>query len=517
MPPIRLTAANSARTHVKSQTRREFLKTTGAAVGLAALNGCGLWSHLDESNDTTLPNIVVIWADDLGQREISCYGGDIPTPNIDSIARTGARFTDFYAANPTCAPSRYSFLTGQHHNRTYQTNTPGRTTLPQALKARGYLNAIIGKWHMNPIGPKSPQDLETARQLGMPNANLTWTPTEHGFDYYCGHWYPTYFCHDRDVTIWRRLLSSDFNLKPWFTATGQLDPPTGYATDILTEDAAAFIRSVPQDRPFFLWLPYNAPHYGHGIVSGKDNLANNHANTCWITPNGGTPHPGRSSGADIRTSNTLAAKPQDLDIFKHTKNRKRRFFQAMVKSMDDDVGVILKTLKETGRLNNTIVIFTSDQGSDETPSSAGRNHPFRGAKHSQWEGGLRVPFVMQWPRRMRAGRVIAQIGSHIDMLPTFCGITDIKTEDLLVDGIDITAAILQDQHVQRDLFWYESHPAITPHRVFRRGSWKLADDELYHLDEDIRETTNLAHKYPDKFQELKQAHQAILSKLPCPG
>jgi len=499
------------------QSRREFLKTVGAAVGSAAvLGGCDFLGRVNESDDNELPNIVVIWGDDLGQGEISCYGGEIPTPNIDSIARNGARFTDFYASNPTCAPCRYSFVTGQHHNRTYKTNVEGRTTLPKVLKKRGYISAIIGKWHMNPIVPKSQEDLKTARRLGMPTANLTWMPTEHGFDYYYGHWYPTYFCHDKDATIWRRLVSKDFNVKPWFKSTGELDPPKGYATDLLTEDSASFIHSVPKDKPFFLWLPYNAPHYGHGIVSGKEDLANNQDNTCWIDPKGGAPQKGRISGQEIRISNTLAAKPEDVELFKDTKNRKRRFFKAMVKSMDDGVGEILKVLKETGRLENTIVIFTSDQGSDETRSSAGNNRPFRGAKHTQWEGGLRVPFVMQWPRRMKAGSVIEQVGSHIDMFPTFCGITNIKTDGMLVDGIDITAAMLKGKIIRRDLFWYEQHPAIKPHSVFRRGKWKLADDQLYNLDKDPYETTNLAEKYPQKIQELKKAHEAILKDLPRP-
>lgn len=502
----------------QNQTRRNFLKTIIAAAGwVALLGGCAFAGPAHKDVGSELPNIVVIWADDLGQREISCYGGDIPTPHIDSIGRAGARFTDFYGSNPTCAPSRYSFLTGQHHNRTYKANVQGRTTLPKVLKKRGYVSAIIGKWHMNLIGPNSQQDLETARRYGMPIANLTWIPTEHGFDYYYGHWYPNYFCHDKDASIWRRLLSKDFSSKPWFKSSGELDPPQGYATDLLTADAVSLIKSVPQDKPFFLWLAYNAPHYGQGIVSGRDDLANTEENTFWITPQGGAPQMGRNSGEELKMSSTLAAKPEDVALFKDTKDRKRRFFQAMVKSMDDGVGEILTVLENSGRLENTIVIFTSDQGSDETRSSAGCNRPLRGAKHTQWEGGLRVPFVMQWPKHMKGAQLIEQVGSHIDMLPTFCGITNSNTEGLLVDGVDISVAMLKDKNIKRDLFWYESHPVIKPHNVFRRGKWKLADDELYNLDEDIRETTDVAKKYPRKFQELKKAHEAILKNLPRPG
>ena len=112
--------------------------------------------------------------------------------------------------------------------------------------------------------------------------------------------------------------------------------------------------------------------------------------------------------------------------------------------------------------------------------------------------------------------MVEQVGSHIDMLPTFSRFTNIKTDDMFVDGIDITAAMLQGGHIKRDLFWYESHPAITPHSVFRRGKWKLADDELYHLGDDAYETTDLAKKYPEKFQEVQQAHEAILKGLPGP-
>jgi arylsulfatase A-like enzyme len=216
------------------------------------------------------------------------------------------------------------------------------------------------------------------------------------------------------------LVSDDFNIKPWFKSTGELDPPKGYATDLLTDDAVSFIKSTTKKQPFFLWLTYNAPHYGQAIIEGKKELANNKENTCWIEPKGGSLHKGRISGKEIRLRNTLAAKPEDVELFKDTKDRKRRFYQAMVKSMDDGIGQVLKTLKETGHDKNTIVIFYSDQGSDETISSAGNNRPFRGAKHTQWEGGVRVPFVIQWPGHIKPGSVVEQIGSHTDLLPTFC-------------------------------------------------------------------------------------------------
>ena len=272
------------------QTRREFLRTLGAAVGSAAtLSECDLLGQINQSRHPRPPNIIAIFADDLGQQEISCYGRKdaVPTAHIDSIARNGALFSNFYATSPTCAPSRYSFLTGQYHNRSSTVALQGRTTIPKLLQARGYVSAVIGKWHMIPIGPKSQQDQRTAARMGMPRARLTWIPTEHGFDYYYGHWYPTYFCHDKDASIWRRLVSDDFSLKPWFKLTGELDPPQGYATDLLTDDAVSFIQSVPQEKPFFLWLTYNAPHYGWGIIEGKEDLANNEKNTFWIAPKGG--------------------------------------------------------------------------------------------------------------------------------------------------------------------------------------------------------------------------------------
>jgi len=497
------------------QSRRQFLKTVGAAVGSAVMFGGCEFSNI---RDDELPNIIAIFADDLGQKEISCYGRKdaILTANIDSIARNGARFTNFYATNPTCAPCRYSFLTGQYHNRTSTVKLNGRTTIPKVLKARGYISAVIGKWHLNPMGPRSREDHIAARRFGYGRANLAFIPTEHGFDYYYGHWYPTYWCHDKDVTIWRRLVSDNFNIKPWFKSTGELDPPKGYATDLLTNDAVSFIKSTPKKQPFFLWLTYNAPHYGYAIISGKKDLANNEENTFWIEPQGGSLQKGRISGQDVRFRNTLAAKPEDVELFKNTKNRKRRFFEAMVKAMDDGIGQILKTLKETGHDKNTIVIFFSDQGSDETISSAGNNRPFRGAKHTQWEGGVRVPFVAQWPGHIKPGSVVEQIGSHADLLPTFCRIADIKTDGMLIDGIDITDAILKGENIKRDLFLYEPSPRNKPHKAFRRGPWKYADGQLYNLDEDISETTDVAEKYPEKLQELEKAHTEILKTLNLP-
>ena len=278
-------------------------------------------------------------------------------------------------------------------------------------------------------------------------------------------------------------------------------------------DPVSLIRSTPDDRPLFLWLTYNAPHYGRAIIEGKDDLANTPQNTCWIDPEGGALQKGRISGEQIRVRNTLAAKPEDVAMFEKTKSRKRRFFKAMVKGMDDGIGRILDSLRETGREKNTLVVFTSDQGSDETRSSAGNNRPFRGAKHTQWEGGLRIPMVVRWPDRIPAGRVSEQLGCLTDMLPTFCRLARIETKDMLIDGIDLRDALLEGKNVERDLFWYERHPAITPHRAFRRGPWKLADDQLYNLQTDLAETTDLSKKHPEKLRELKAAHAAVMKSL----
>jgi arylsulfatase A-like enzyme len=448
------------------------------------------------------PNIIVIMADDLGQREVSCYkDGHIKTPNIDSIAKNGIRFRRFYAGNPTCAPSRYAFFTGQHHNRMSKRPLAGRTTIAAELRGRGYRTAMIGKWHINAIGPKS-----------------TFTPTKRGFeffqlDYYYGAWYPPYWGHDRDVTTWWRMVRDDAGIDGWFEATGELDPPVGYSTDLLTDDAIALLRRTPKQRPLFLWLAYNTPHYSHSVYRGRGDSPHTEKNTFWILPEGGTPQKGRHSGETITLRNTLEAKPADVAAFKDVKNRKRRFFNAMVKAMDDNIGRLLDELKRTGRAKNTIVIFTSDQGSDETLSSAGNNRPFRGAKHTQWEGGMRVPLVVQWPDRIKPGGVSDQLGGMIDMLPTFCRIAGCDTENLLVDGIDLSPAILDGKTIERDLFFYERHPAIVPHAVYYRGPWKYADGQLYRLDKDLSETTDLANQYPAKVRELKAAHDRVRQEI----
>ena len=276
------------------------------------------------------PNIVIIYADDLGYGDLSIYGGDIPTPNIDRIGKEGIQFTDFYVAGPVCSPSRFGLLTGSYPARSkqnlYTALMPfdknyiekSETTLPTYLKSQNYKTAIIGKWHLG--------------------SEADAFPTLHGFDEFTGF---TGGCID--------FFDHNYGTveEDWYV-NGKLAKEEGYSTELITKHALQFIDKVNQSKaPFFLYLPYNAPHYG------KTDPGHVPANSVVLK---------EELYEGYKIANTLQAPEQYYKRFEHVKDPYRKAYSAMVSSLDDNVGIVIQKLEQSGLLENTIIWFISDNG-----------------------------------------------------------------------------------------------------------------------------------------------------------
>ena len=419
------------------------------------------------------PNIIIIYADDLGYGDVSSYGGDIPTPNIDRVGKAGIRFTDFYVSAPACTPSRYSLLTGSYPQRSLhnldQVIMPGdehhldhtEVLLPELLKTQGYVTGIIGKWHLGSHNP-------------------AYLPTQFGFDTFSGF---QGGCVDYFTHVYGALGPD------WFVS-GEPQQEAGYSTNLITGHAVDFIEQAKvQAQPFFLYLPYNAPHYGK---TDPDTIPEVTVSLSESTYDG---HP---------VMNTLQAPEAYVDRFSDVPDPYRRAYSAMVASLDDNVGRVLDKLEEAGLSDNTMIWFISDNGGyAESYHGHASNGVLRGEKATLWEGGIRIPAMVCWPGTIQPNQVISQPVCNIDIVPTLGAITGYADTlaHLPVDGINLRPVLVDQKTIERDIFW-----KYRDQRAFRRGDWKLHNaDELYNLASDISEKINVADQHPDKLKELQQA------------
>jgi arylsulfatase A-like enzyme len=405
----------------------------------------------------TLPNIVVIVADDLGYGDLSCYGAsDIRTPNVDALAAAGMRFTHFYSNSPVCSPTRAALLTGRNPDlvgvpgviRTNLDNSWGylsssATLLPEVLRRRGYRRAIVGKWH-----------------LGLQSPN---TPTERGFNFFhgfLGDMMDDYYTHRRHGNNYMRR-----NL-------GEIDPK-GHATDLFTEWAVEYLNERPA-APFLLYAAYNAPHTPIQPT------------TEWL---------GR-----------VQARERNI-------TEPRAKIAALIEHMDEGIGRIIAALKTNGQYENTLIVFTSDNGGQlNAGGTAGR---LRGGKQDMYEGGIRVPSIVVWPNRVKAGTTSGLVAQSSDLLPTLCEAASVPTGP--VDGVSILPSLLgKEQDLSgRTLYWVRREGGARYHGqeyyAVRRGFWKLLHNspfeplELYNLDEDPAEQRNVLKEQPKIGQQLTLA------------
>jgi arylsulfatase A-like enzyme len=401
-------------------------------------------------------------ADDLGYGDLGCYGQQmILTPNIDKLAAEGMRFTQAYAGSTVCAPSRCSLMTGMHngHNR-LRDNIPHEIwlrpddlTVAELLKRAGYKIGGIGKWSLGNPG-----------SWGIVNCQ--------GFDYFYGHlsqdqahfYYPHYLWENEKVV----LIGTRGNKNQKYTH------------DLFTEKALGFIEKHRED-PFFLYLAYTIPHFSD--------------------------HPGSSAERYIVPSDEPYS---NKDWPQMAKN-----YAAMITRMDKDVGRIMDSLKQKGIDENTLVIFTSDNG----PLTRGHvpigffdsNGIFKGGKRDVYEGGIRVPFIARWPGKVKAGTVNDHILAFWDFMPTAAEMTGLPAPEG-IDGISFLPTLLgKPQKKHTYLYWDYGHVRKTYMQAVRMDNWKgvrVGKDaplELYDLKNDPGETRNIAAKHPDIVSRIEHA------------
>jgi arylsulfatase A-like enzyme len=405
-------------------------------------------------NSPQRPNIIFILADDLGYGDVGCYGQKkIKTPNIDKLAADGIRFTQCYAGSTVCAPSRSSLMTGQHTghtrirgNQAYPLQ-PEDVTVAEVLKKAGYTTAVFGKW-----------------ALGL--NNTTGTPGKKGFDEFFGFVSQTH-AHDYYPTnIWRNedLLLLDANTN---------NQKRIYIHDQFTRAATNFIR-INQLKPFFLYLAYTIPHT-HNELGRKT-----------------------GNGMEVPTDEPYS----NEDWPQPEKNK-----AAMITRMDRDIGRILAVLKSHKLETNTVVFFASDNGphkeggpDPEFFQSAG---PLRGIKRALYEGGIRVPMIVQWSGTIRPGQVSDFPWAFWDFLPTAAEIGGASDKlPASIDGQSILPTLFGKPQRPHEFFYWEFHEKGSEQGV-RMGDWKAVRHafdqpmELYDLRTDLGETNNVASRHPD--------------------
>lgn len=436
--------------------RRQFLAQAGAGVLAASMLG-----HSTQAQHPKRPNIIFIMADDLGYGDIGCYGQkQIQTPNLDRMAAEGTRFTQCYSGSPVCAPSRCCLMTGLHtgHAR-IRDNVPHEiflrpddVTVAEVLKQAGYATGAIGKWSLGEPG-----------SWGIANYQ--------GFDYFYGHlnqdqahfYYPDYLWENDKI----KLLFGN-----------RAGKTNEYTHDLFTERALQFIDTHADD-PFFLYLAYTIPHWSD--------------------------YPKDSPMSQPVPSDEPYA---DRDWPQTEKN-----FAAMITRMDRDVGRILDRVKQLGLDENTLIVFTSDNGPDQTlshdPEFFDSNGPFRGIKRDVYEGGIRVPMIARWPGRVPAGRTSGLVTAHWDVMPTLAELAGLPAPKD-IDGISIVPALLGEEQTQQHkyLYWDYGHMRETYIQALRWGDWKgvrIGTDapiELYDLAKDPVEANNVAADHPDVVAQI---------------
>ena len=467
-------------------------------------------AHASSEPGERPPNIILIVADDLGYSDISTFGGGVAggrakTPHIDQLAAEGAVFTQSYSGAATCAVSRAMLMTGRYPTRTGFAFTPmpagmapigmriaasmGRggpssiyypeideikspyeeqglpteeVTVAEVLRDRGYQTFHIGKWHLGRKGGMAPheqgfnQSLLMADGLYLPEDDPKVVNARLDFD-------------GLDQFLWAKLgFANSFN-------SGDEDrfEPAGYLTDYWTDESIKIIKAN-RDRPFFLYLAHWGVH----------------------TP--------------------LQATREDYEAVGNIQPHRLRVYAAMIRAIDRSVGRINAALEAEGMAENTIVLFTSDNGGAGYIGLPGVNRPLRGWKMTHFEGGLRVPLFMKWPARIKAGTISEEPVAHIDMMPTLAAAAQTSMpEGVDIDGLNLLPLVTTESKQDWDrqsLFWQSGH-----YRVVRQGDWKLQVAErpdggpwLHNLAVDPYEQNNLASSHPDKLAELMallDAHQ----------
>ena len=473
--------------------RRDFLKAAGFGATALTLS-CHTIQTTTSAQRKKKPNIVYILADDLGYAELGCYGQKkIKTPNIDKLAAEGMKFTQHYSGNPVCAPSRCALMTGLHTGHTQVRGNKqvggtegwklgstiggqwplkaGTMTVAGILKDAGYTTGAFGKWGLGLVG-------------------TTGDPNKQGFDHFYG-----YICQRQAHTFYPNHLWRDGKVE-WIEANKDGKEQV-YSHDLIAQEALKFIKTN-KDRPFFLYVPFTIPHVALQVP--EDSLAEYRGK--WPDPpyngdKGYCPHP-----------------------------NPRACYAAMVTRMDKDVGRIMSLLKDLALDDNTLVIFTSDNGptfnggSDSAFFESAK--PLRGLKGSVYEGGIRVPYIARWPDRIKAASMSNHISAFWDFLPTCCELIG-EDPPREIDGISNLPTLFGQQQEQRKheyLYW-----ELRGQQAIRMGKWKALrlkpgrKIQLYDLDSNIAESKDLSDEHPEivaKMAEIFRTGRTESEMFPLP-
>ncbi len=424
---------------------------------------------VSQAAETKRPNIVILLADDLGYADLGCQGStEVKSPQIDSIAAHGVRCTAGYVSAPQCSPSRAGLITGRYQNRFgFEANWPaslsGKAGLPVSertiadrLKTAGYVTGMIGKWHLGESEAMRPYNRGFDETFWNPNGGILFPDKQTGF------------------------------LRQMYRGAKPVDVAE-YSTDAFGREAAEFIERH-RGEPFFLYLAFVPPHW------------------------------------------PMEAKPEHLTQFTHIRDLHRRTMLAMMSSLDENVGRVLNKLRETKLEENTLIFFLSDNGGPtgkprpqpdadfEYGQNTSKNDPCRGVKGDLLEGGIRVPFLVQWKGRIPAGKTCVQPVISLDILPTALAAAGMEMRpDWKLDGANLLPFLTGEKSgAPHDaLYWRFRFPPRQPalHRwAIRQGDWKLVKNNrepvaLYNLTTDIGETNNLAAEQPDRVAAMKTAWQ----------
>lgn len=430
--------------------RRDFLKFMGVAAA-------GLWLQgvTKAAASRAKPNIILIFADDLGYGELSAQGClDIPTPNIDSIAKNGVRFTQGYVTHPVCAPSRAGLMTGRYQHRFGFEYNPGpeayaepdfgiepkEITIAERLKTFGYKTGLVGKWHIG-FRPEC-------------------RPQACGFDEFFGFLSGAnaYHAENRKNPIWDN--------------GEEIDEPA-YLTDAFGREAVSFIERH-KDKPFFLYLSFNAVHL------------------------------------------PMEATDEDMAKFPEITDEDRLIYAGMTEAMDRATGKVLDTLRKLKLEENTLVFFISDNGGP-TSQTTSSNKPLRGYKGQMYEGGVRVPFLIQWKGKLPAGKLYDYPVSSLDVHATSVSAAGKHLiADWELDGVNLLPYLKGENNNRphETLFWRSGNKFAVRHK-----DWKLvlerdnSEPQLFNLAQDIGETRNLADKEPEKVKELQNLFDKWSSQM----
>jgi len=437
-------------------SRRDFFTRIAGGTAMAALPRIVYGS--EKQVKFRKPNIIFILADDLGYGDLGCYGQKvIKTPHIDRLAAEGTQFTDCYAGSTVCAPSRCCLMTGLHTGHAYVRGNqrvplpPEEVTVAEILKEAGYKTGIIGKW-------------------GLGEPGTTGIPNRQGFDYWFGYlnqgrahnYYPEY--------LWK-------NEEKYFLEGNQAGEKEQYSHDLFTREALDFV-TRHKDRPFFLYLAYTIPHANNEL--GRET----------------------GDGMEVPSYEPYADEKWPTPQKGHA---------AMITRLDHDVGKLMALLKKLGIDDDTIVFFSSDNGPHREggakPEFFDSNGPLRGIKRDLYEGGIRVPKIVRWPGKIKAGGVSDQVWTFWDFLPTAAEIAGTKAPSN-IDGISMLPALIGKEQRSHEFLYWEFHERGFTQAV-RMGDWKAVQFvkqqrfELYNLKTDLGEKQNVADKHPDLVEKIE--------------